>query len=75
MNRCFICKKWYQPGREMTCSDGCHEALLAKMVAEFGEFKRVISKRTGKSYRVPTRDILDPGIREQNLAQYPIWQE
>lgn len=75
MARCVICQNLYEPGREMTCSDGCHEELISHLIAEFGEFKKVVSMSTGIAYRVPTRDIFDLGIKEQELDQYPIWEE
>lgn len=75
MARCVICQKQYEPGREMTCSDGCHQELVRRLIVEFGEFKKVVRMSTGIAYRVPIKDIFDPGIKEQELDQYPIWEE
>jgi len=59
----------------MTCSEACHEELVRRWIAQFGEFKKVIRESTGIAYRVPTRDIIEPGIKEQELDRYPIWEE
>jgi len=72
---CFICQKIYSQGREITCSGWCHDKLISCIVAEFGEFKMVIRQATGIAYRVPTRDIIEFGLREVDLSQYPLWKE
>ncbi|KKL78846.1 hypothetical protein LCGC14_2020730, partial [marine sediment metagenome] len=65
----------YEVGRELTCSDQCHEDLTRRLIARFGEFKKVVRQSTGVAYKVPTRDIIERGVREQDLDQYPIWDE
>ncbi len=55
--------------------DGKRERLIQELIARFGEFKKVVRMRTGVAYKVPTRDILVKGIREQDLDQYPKWVE
>lgn len=72
-NKCFICGKTYDQGRLMTCSDSCHEELIGWFIAKFGEFKKVVRGSTGVAYKVPTRDILEGGIKERDLDHYPIW--
>jgi len=72
---CFICQKIYSQGREITCSEECHDKLTSHIVAEFGEFKMVVRKATGIAYRVPTRDIIEFGLKEVDLSQYPLWKE
>ncbi len=59
----------------MTCSDACHEKLIRRLIAEFGEFKKVVRAATGVAYKVPTRDIIEKGIQEQELDQYPKWED
>ena len=71
---CLICDKLYDEGREWTCSDGCYEALVSRLIAEFGKFKKVVRQTIGVAYRVPTRDILDKGLREE-LGRYPVWSD
>lgn len=75
MPRCVICLKVYSGGREMTCSDECHQELARRLVAEFGEFKKVVRKTTGVAYKVPTRDIIEHGIKEPELDRYPLWED
>lgn len=75
MNECFICGAKYVPGREYTCSEECHEKLKEKIITEFGEFKKIVRASTGEVFKVPTIDIIEKGIREQELDQYPRWVE
>jgi len=72
---CFVCQKIYSQGRETTCSDTCHEELVRRLIAEFGEFKKVVRQKTGVAYRVPTTDIIELGVKEVDLDQYPRWEE
>jgi len=58
----------------MAASDERREGLIQELIASFGEFKRVVRMRTGVAYKVPTRDILGKGIREQDLDRYPLWE-
>lgn len=75
MPKCIICQKVYEQGREMTCSEACHEELVRRLIAEFGEFKKVVRSSTGIAYKVPMRDIIEPGVKEEELDRYPIWGE
>ena len=75
MPKCCICDREYESGREVSCSDQCHEELARRLLTRFGEFKKVVRARTGVAYKVPTRDIIERGIREQDLDQYPIWED
>ena len=59
----------------MTCSDGCHEGLVNCLIAEFGEFKKVVRQSTGVAYKVPARDIFESGINERELDRYPVWKD
>jgi len=72
---CVICGTPYTNGRELTCSQTCHDELVSILIARFGEFKKVVRARTGVAYKVPTRDILEKGVSEQNLDRYPRWEE
>ena len=72
---CVICGTSYTNGRVLTCSQKCHNELASTLIARFGEFKKVVQAHTGVAYKVPTRDILEKGIREQDLDQYPLWEE
>jgi len=75
MGICVICGKLYEQGRLLTCSDECHEELVKRLIFEFGEFKKVVRMSTGVAYKVPTRDIIERGLREQDLDRYPLWEE
>ena len=71
---CVVCGKAYVGGRLYTCSQACHERLVGLLVEDFGEFKRVVDAETGKAYRVPTRDIIEKGLRHADLVKYPEWK-
>lgn len=58
----------------MTCSDECHAKLVSLIISKYGEFKKVIRLSSGIAYRVPTRDIIEKGVLEEELDQYPVWQ-
>jgi len=75
LTKCVICGKSYFGGRQFTCSDGCHEELVNRIIAKYGEFKCVVRMSTGESFKVPTRDIIEKGVREQDLDQYPKWEK
>jgi hypothetical protein len=47
---------------------------VSKLVKIFGEFKKVVDAVTGKAYRVPTRDIIEKGLRHADLVKYPEWK-
>jgi len=72
---CLVCQNFYEQDGELTCSDDCHKELVRRLIAEFGEFKKVVRAGTGIAYRVPTRDILEKGLREGDLDRYPIWED
>jgi hypothetical protein len=72
--KCVVCGASYSGGRELTCSDACHEELANRMVSIYGEFKKIIRASTGEAFKVPTRDIIERGVREQELDQYPRWE-
>ncbi|MBA7527634.1 hypothetical protein ES705_19810 [subsurface metagenome] len=55
--------------------DESRERLIQELIAGVGEFKKVVRMRTGVAYKVPTRDILEKGLREEGLNQYPIWED
>lgn len=71
---CLICGKPCQPGR-VTCSDDCHEKLIYKYEQEFGKYKKVVDTTTGLTHKVPTRTIIEEGIKQVDLHKYPLWRE
>lgn len=75
MRKCFICGKAYDQGREMTCSEECHKDLVRRLIAGGGKFKKVVRLTTGAAYKVPTKNIIEMGLREQDLDRYPRWEE
>jgi len=72
---CVVCGKLYKVGRFYTCSEGCHERFVDGIVEEFGESKRIVDAVTGTAYKVPTREVLERGLRHEDLKKYPKWKE
>jgi hypothetical protein len=64
-----------QPATKLTCSPVCHEEFVKLMIFKYGEFKKISRLRTGESFKVPLRDIIEHGIKEQDLDKYPKWEE
>lgn len=56
---------------EFTCDVICHRVWIDRIVAGVGDTKILIDGRTGKRYVVPTRTILEDGIKASDLRQYP----
>ena len=57
-----------------TCSEECHEKMVKEMEKDFGEFKKVIDQETMIAYKVPTRDIIEQGLSQEELKiKYPRW--
>jgi hypothetical protein len=55
--------------------DERRESIIQELIARFGEFKKVVRMHTGVAYKVPTRAILEKGIKEQDLDRYPLWED
>jgi hypothetical protein len=72
-NLCVICDKPIT-GR-MTCGYNCHEKFVQFCEMQFGASKKVIDLMTGISYNVPTRDIIEKGLKWEDLCDYPRWEE
>src|SRR5437870_4974356 len=59
----------------LTCSGLCHSVFVERLVLQFGEYKRVMDLETGVTHRVPTRDILERGLKHTDLHKYPLWSK
>lgn len=58
---------------KMTCSKNCQEKFILKMIEKFGLFKKVVDIESDIAYKVPTRLIIEEGLRQEDLKNYPIW--
>jgi len=58
-------------GYLVTCSKDCHEELILRLELKFGIFKKVVNLETMKTHKVPIRDIIEKGLRQQDLKHYP----
>lgn len=73
-NLCVICDKHTITGK-MTCSDDCHEKFVEFCEGQYGISKKVVDQTTGISYKVPTRDIIEKGLKWKDLTNYPRWKK
>lgn len=73
-NLCVICDKPTITCK-ITCSDDCHEKFVEFCEAQYGTSKNVVDQTTGVSYKVPTRDIIEKGLKWEDLTNYPLWEE
>ena len=74
-NLCVVCKISLDSSsnHKITCSDDCHEKFIQNMLEEYGTYKKVIDQDSGIAYRIPTRLIIEEGLRQQDLKNYPRW--
>ncbi len=72
---CWICGNDVNITGKVTCSQPCHEKLVELLESKFGKFKKIVRMTTGEAFKVPTRDIIEKGIKEQELDKYPKWEE
>ena len=72
---CAICNVPITRECGITCSERCHEAFVKFAEEKFGIVKNVVDSVTGISYKVPTRDIIENGLRWKDLAKYPVWKD
>ena len=63
------------PENRLTCSDDCHEKAVDYIEQLFGVFKKVTDGVSGISYKVPVRDIIELGLTQPDLKNYPLWTE
>lgn len=59
----------------MTCSNSCHEKFIDDMEKQFGKYKKVMHETTGRTYKIPTRYIIEFGLRGEELPNFPEWIE
>jgi len=58
-------------GRAYTCDEACHGTWIASLLQKFGETREITHLESGKVYAVPTRVILEQGIKGSDLEKYP----
>lgn len=50
-----------------------HEEFVALLEKTFGKYKKVVDATTGIAYRVPTRYIIEHGLKQTELHRFPLW--
>lgn len=59
----------------ITCSTLCHELYVLLLERQFGSFKKCTDTSTGVTHKVPTRYIIEHGLRQDDLKGFPVWQD
>ncbi len=67
------CNADIESHQKITCGENCHEKFIIKMLQEQGLFKKVVDMDSGIAYKVSTRLIIEEGLRQKDLKNYPIW--
>ncbi len=71
-HKCSICGE-PRPDFRATCLDpDCHETYVRLMEKECGQDKIVEDMTTGKRYLVPTRFIIEHGLKVNELPLFPL---
>ncbi len=72
---CPACEKDLPPigtrTRQLTCDDVCHRVWIERLIAAYGETRRIVDLSTGKTHLVPTRVILEQGVKGSDVSTYP----
>ncbi len=71
LGKCSICGAPSGVKYRLTCSDVCHEEFILRLEKRFGVYKKVVDLETGKTHKVPTRDIIEKGLKQEDLKNYP----
>jgi len=61
----------FAPGGRITCSAKCHETFVTEVERQFGPHKVVVDQATGRRHLVPTRRIIEQGVRQDELGLFP----
>lgn len=70
---CVICGASCPRGK-ITCCDDHHEEYIQQMEIKFGFYKKVTDEETGVSYKVSIREIIEKGLKQKDLSNYPEWE-
>jgi hypothetical protein len=65
------CRADLEVRTRITCSDKCHRNFVNQLIKQFGEFKLVVDQTSGKTYKVPTKEIIEKGLKWRDLSRYP----
>ncbi len=69
----ICCNSGVESHQKITCGDYCHEKFVQNMLQEYGLFKKVVDQTSGITYKVPTRTIIETGLRAEELKNFPTW--
>lgn len=69
---CIMCNAPIHTKGKITCSQECHEKFIELGEKKFGITKSVVDIETGISYAIPTRDIIEKGLKWEDLTKYPV---
>lgn len=60
---------------KLTCSEKCHIEYIRILEEKFGKVKKVTDSESRISYKVPTKDIIEKGLKWEDIKKYPLWNE
>lgn len=73
---CVVCGTLFESTNRVTCGkEECHERFVKLLEFKHGMFKKITRMTTDESFKVPLRDIIENGIREEELDKYPKWED
>ncbi len=67
------CNADIQSNNKITCGSKCHEKFVLKMIKKYGLYKKVMDQQTNTAYKIPTRLIIEDGVTQKELKNYPVW--
>lgn len=68
---CVTCNMPVIDQGRVSCSEKCHEAFVKHCEEKFGKTKQVVDDTNGTIYIVSTREIIEKGLKWEDLAKYP----
>ena len=61
--------------QKITCSDICHDKFVELLIIEKGVYQKIIDAESGKTHKVPTIVVIEEGITQNQLKNFPLWNE
>ncbi len=71
----ICCNSGVNVQQKITCSDLCHFRFVEYVIEEKGKYQKVIDVETGKTHRVPRRLIIEEGLTQPHLKEFPEWRK
>ena len=59
--------------QKITCSDICHDKFVELLIGDKGKYQKIIDIESGKAHKIPTIVVIEEGITQPQLKNYPLW--